>query len=84
MIRGCGREDLPEGARPFRVNIEFFWISQGDLFESHAVLPGGTRHVQVPVDDGAGAEAQVPVGGALGAAPLRELRVFQGPRWLAG
>ena len=40
--------------------------------------------MQVPVDDRLGAEPQVPVGRALGAAPLGEFRVSQDPRWLTG
>jgi len=34
-------------------------------------------HMQVPVDDGLSSEPHVPVGRALGTAPLREFLVFQ-------
>ncbi len=79
-----GRQDLSQSTGPFRVEVEFFRITERHFFEPDTVLPGGARDVQVPVDDGLGAVAQVPVGGPFCAAPLGELGIFQHPRRLAG
>ena len=40
--------------------------------------------MKVPVDDDLRAESHMPVRGAFGAAPLRELRILQDPCWFAG
>lgn len=58
-------------------------VAQGDLLEPHAVMPGRPRDMQMSVDHCGGIESDVPVGGALGAASLRELRVPQHLRRLA-
>ncbi len=59
-------------------------IAQGDLREPHPVAPCHAGDVQVAVHDRLRPEAHVPVGGAHRAAPLRELRVAQHPRGVAG
>jgi hypothetical protein len=45
-------------------------------------MPGHPGDMQVTVDDGGRVVTDVPVAGAVGAAPLRELRVGQDPRRL--
>ncbi len=58
--------------------------SRGHLLEPDPVLPGGAGDVQVAVDHGGGVVGAVPVGGRRRPAPLRELRVAQHARGLAG
>jgi len=78
------REDLAQGARPVRPPLGLSRAAEGDLFESDAVLPRGTRDMQVLVDDSPCFVPQVPVGRAFGATPLSEFRVRQEPGRFTG
>lgn len=77
LPRRVGREDLPQRTWPIRITLQLFGIAKGDFFEPDSVLPACTGDVQVPVNDGLGTEPHVPVGRALGAAPLGELLMRQ-------
>src|SRR5438309_12127764 len=70
---GLGREDLRQRAGAAWVPFQLLGVAERHFLEPHPVLPGGPGDVQVTVDDGEGAEAQVPVRRLLGAAPLGEL-----------
>src|SRR5213078_4703593 len=52
-------------------------VPDRDLVVRYAVVPGGTRDVQVAVHNGGGPVPDMPVTGQPGAAPLREDRVPQ-------
>ena len=65
------------------MELEFAGIAERDFLEADSVVPAGAGDVQVAVDDREGAEAQVPVGGLPGAAPLGELGIAQHPGGLA-
>jgi hypothetical protein len=65
------------------VQPELAGIAEGHFLEADFVVPGRAGDVQVAVDDREGAEAQVPVGGLLGAAPLGEHGIAQHPGGLA-
>ncbi|SCF94382.1 hypothetical protein GA0115255_112153 [Streptomyces sp. Ncost-T6T-2b] len=90
VVRGCadgpvpapsgGRarprtEDLPQQAARVPPLAPLPGVADGDLLETHPVVPGRTGDVEVAVDHGGDVEAAVPVGGQFGAAPLGELRV---------
>src|SRR6266566_6076822 len=79
---GAVREYLARNSRRAFTQAPLSRVPARDFFEPDTVVPHGARDMQVPVHDRGGAVPDMPISGALGTAPLRELRVPQDPRWL--